>query len=242
MDSRKSSNTTKNKFASKGKYNKNNEFDWNDIVESTMCSSEDEFTPLQGEMIKSCEENKKENRSKNSDNQDNFQIIDKMDDMDDPSDLDILNTISLLARNLKFQYKKKFNEDVETCIHWLVYSLECINKTCAGLMKKNNQDIQSNNKKNGPLSRNSYKFCEYGYDCRFNYSEDSHCYSQHYVYNLVSSDIEHLLAFINKIDEFDDGHYNEIRISINTITYVINHMYEELNKLKNYRREKYEKI
>lgn len=237
-------NMTVNKIEVNPQYNNSNDdtnaFDWNNIVENTMCSSDDEFTSLQENIIpkKNNIEQKRDDKSPNL--QDNYCIIqnNKLEEL--TSDLEILNITSLLARNLKFQYKKKFTEEVKDCVDWITVSLKWIHKSCEFLMIKYKQVSQCNNKKSNTLSRNSYKFCEYGYDCKFNYSQDNHCFSQHFVYNLVSSDIYHLLNFIDGVKVYDEESRDEIRISINTITYVINHMYEELFKLKKYRDVKYE--
>ena len=97
---------------------------------------------------------------------------------------------------------------------------------------------KSSDDKNVSISRNSYKFCDFGHTCSFSYSlEDKRdCYSQHYVYPLILSDIQNLIDHIL----MDDGTYNtsiqtkEIITSINTITYVINHMYNELVDLRKF--------
>jgi len=65
------------------------------------------------------------------------------------------------------------------------------------------------------------------------------CYAQHYVFNLVYLDILDILCYIsetysNNLNNSENLHLNlnEIKTSINTITYVINHMFEELSQLK----------
>lgn len=85
---------------------------------------------------------------------------------------------------------------------------------------------------NDAIPRSSYKFCNYTYDCEFNYDFKKHkgCYHQHFVHNLLYADIDVLLKFIkfkkNKNLEIKD--LEESIKSINTISFVINHMYDEL--------------
>ena len=85
---------------------------------------------------------------------------------------------------------------------------------------------------NNVIPRSSYKFCNYTYDCEFNYDFKKHrgCYAQHFVHNLVYADIDILLKFIqfkeNKNLEIKD--LDEFLKSVNTISFVINHMYDEI--------------
>jgi hypothetical protein len=86
------------------------------------------------------------------------------------------------------------------------------------------------------INRSSYKFCEYGHNCQFNYSNEGNkrgCFSQHYVHNLIYADMLSLYQYIIALQKCDDGQTNFIEIikCINTISYVINHMFEELNEL-----------
>jgi hypothetical protein len=112
----------------------------------------------------------------------------------------------------------------------------------------------TNNKKNktieNSISRCSYKFCNYTYFCQFNYPEKQNtnnkgCYSDHYVHNKVAQDIYFLLKYIK--ENLGDGssimirNNQEVIKCINTIAYVIKHMYDELysiyvscNKKDNY--------
>ena len=75
------------------------------------------------------------------------------------------------------------------------------------------------------IPRSSYQFCNFNCECEFNYNTKKKlgCYGQHYVHNLIYAD---LCALRNYITNHDDP--EEIRKSINTISYVINHMCEEL--------------
>jgi len=87
------------------------------------------------------------------------------------------------------------------------------------------------------IPRSSYKFCEYGNECTANYNLDSNekCNSQHFVHNILYADIISLYNYLligktaNIVLDI-----NEILKSINTISFVINHMYEELGLLSLY--------
>ena len=87
------------------------------------------------------------------------------------------------------------------------------------------------------IPRSSYKFCEYGNECVFNYDPDSKdkCHSQHFVHNILYADIISLYQYL-LIGKTSQVHLdiNEILKSINTISFVINHMYEEIYLLSLY--------
>lgn len=99
------------------------------------------------------------------------------------------------------------------------------------LRNRLNQKEITFNKKHNTIYRSSYKFCNYKDFCTYNYSsKNSCCYQDHYVHNMVSLDIKILLHFINnKKNEEGVRQCKDILRSINTISYVINHMEVELN-------------
>lgn len=84
--------------------------------------------------------------------------------------------------------------------------------------------------------RSSYKFCEHGISCKYNYGNISKkntgnykgCFKQHFVYDLLLSDIKATIKIINDHEKME-----EITKSINTICYVIGKMKDELLDLKN---------
>jgi hypothetical protein len=174
----------------------------------------------------------------------------KFIDIDNANDLDILEKSSMIAKNLKFQFNKRYDEDIIKFAKWLILSLDWLriatlelsNRTFQSKNDDHDTPSQSskltnpsmNNKKVHIISRNSYKFCEFGHTCRFNYDKDQTCYAQHFVYNLVYLDIMDILEYITNANVICGGAHDvsEIKTSINTITYVINHMSEELSQLK----------
>ena len=67
--------------------------------------------------------------------------------------------------------------------------------------------------------------------CNYHYKQkESCCYQDHYVHNMVSADLYILINYIKK--NFQEKklilHNKEILRSINTLSFVIHHMYSEL--------------
>ena len=90
-------------------------------------------------------------------------------------------------------------------------------------------------KKNSMIPRSSYKFCDYNHECEYNYDKKFNgCYAQHFVHNIVLGDIECLISYFNKSDKETFVTIKEIKKCIDTISYVINHMYEELKNVDYY--------
>jgi len=90
-----------------------------------------------------------------------------------------------------------------------------------------NKIITSNN-----LPRCSYKFCNFKDTCNYNYNINSknQCYQDHYVHRMVSADLAIVIEYIEH--KFKDPsfviHNKEILKTINTLSFVINHMENEL--------------
>jgi hypothetical protein len=82
------------------------------------------------------------------------------------------------------------------------------------------------------ISRCSYKFCSYQDNCSFNYNLKikNLCYQNHYVHNMVSTDLKILIDYIKT--NYDKNkmlsHNKEILKTINTLSFVIDHMEKEL--------------
>lgn len=83
------------------------------------------------------------------------------------------------------------------------------------------------------ITRFSYKFCEYGPKCKFQYGgrEKHSCYQMHFVFPFVHADIDNIIKYIEANDERSIN-ISEVLISLNTISYVINHMKREMNGRK----------
>jgi hypothetical protein len=96
------------------------------------------------------------------------------------------------------------------------------------------------------ITRCSYKFCSYKDSCNYNYNKSKNlCYQDHYVHNMVSEDLKILIDYVEqkygKVKVV--SHNKEILKTINTLSYVINHMESELkakcmylpeNEIENY--------
>lgn len=82
------------------------------------------------------------------------------------------------------------------------------------------------------LPRCSYKFCSFKDACSYNYNINSknQCYQDHYVHRMVSADLAILIEYIEQ--KFIDPNFiiynKEILKTINTLSFVINHMENEL--------------
>jgi hypothetical protein len=93
----------------------------------------------------------------------------------------------------------------------------------------------------GNLPRCSYKFCNYKDTCVYNYNPTtkSQCYQDHYVHRMVSADLAILIEYIEQ--KYHDQnfviHNKEILKTINTLSFVINHMESELKTKCMYQNE-----
>lgn len=116
---------------------------------------------------------------------------------------------------------------------FIICSLKYVLHLSEILRKKINQselDIEPIDNIPG-ISRCSYKFCNFKETCTYNYNKtNNYCYQDHYVHNMVSHDIKILIEYIQtKYETTDKIQPNkEILKSINTLSYVINHMETEL--------------
>ncbi len=113
------------------------------------------------------------------------------------------------------------------CLHFLFELSEILRNR----IKQKVIIITKNNTINS-LFRCSYKFCTYQDNCNYNYNYKKICYQDHYVHSNVSCDIKVLLEYIktNNINDINlfTAHNKEILKTINTLSYVINHMETEL--------------
>lgn len=143
------------------------------------------------------------------------------------SELEILKNQCYVSSQLKkfvSSYKDK-SENLEMTLHLskLVWLLE----TSQYLAKKKNLKEVKLKKKQTMLQRNSYEFCNLGFKCT-----NPNCKHKHFVYNYLNNDISELIKYLH----FSQNNHvtKEVYISVNTINFVFNHMYDELyNTLNN---------
>lgn len=138
---------------------------------------------------------------------------------------------------------KKINGDFDENIKYL-YWLSDVNQYLSnklGLQKITHKNINNDN-----IPRSSYKFCEYSHDCEFNYplkqNKKKHakgCYKQHYVYNYLKTDIDSVIEYLVK-NRNNISNFNQVNICINTISFVINKMKEELENIYSKYKTEYE--
>lgn len=87
---------------------------------------------------------------------------------------------------------------------------------------------------NNSIHRSSYKFCQRGVDCEYFYKKKGSCSLQHFVHNIILTDIHSLILYLND-KEYDNINHIEVQKTINTISYVLNHMYIEYSNLIYYK-------
>ena len=124
------------------------------------------------------------------------------------------------------------------CLKYLLAVSTYLSKKigCAQVVTK-----RLSSKSHDSIPRCSYKFCAHTYCCQYNYpdkqkqgSRNKGCFSDHYPYYKVIFDIESLIKYIDRL-KTNTGSENlvvrnnqEVIKCINTIAYVIKHMYDEL--------------
>ena len=96
---------------------------------------------------------------------------------------------------------------------------------------QNEINVEKKNYSDDNISRCSYKFCSFKDLCNYNYNKTKNmCYQDHYVHNMVSIDLKILMDYIEQ--KYSNTkivlHNKEILKTINTLSYVINHMENEL--------------
>lgn len=156
----------------------------------------------------------------------------------------LLDYQNIIANNLKKYIKQcmENNEKIDLNLHKNKFEwLSDANKYLSKKLKL--PDIPIKMSGNEIIARSSYKFCEYSYDCEFNYSKNltsqnknqkktRGCYKQHFVYNFLKTDIDSIVLYLEKTqNNGGEINYEELNKCMNTICYVINKMKDELENL-----------
>jgi hypothetical protein len=136
---------------------------------------------------------------------------------------------------LKFFKVHRLNSltDYEPYLRWIMSSSE-------HLAQSIKQHIART--KNPGLMRSSYKFCNKKSDCQTHYGflfqkKTRCCMNDHYVHNKIVSDIDNLIEYLHKNDKNTINKVvveTELKKGLETINYVINHMYQELSSFMLY--------
>ena len=167
------------------------------------------------------------------------------DNIEKLNSLEILKNQELVTTYLSryFIQNTKLNfEKITLYINWLIK----ISKLLANRIKQK-IIIHSKTKKNkNSISRTSYKFCTFSSQCEYNYgTKKKSCCSDHYVHAYIYADLVSLNQYIkNKpiVNGFIESN-REVTKCINTIAYVVRHMYDELKNVCLYQTEKkYKKV
>ena len=120
------------------------------------------------------------------------------------------------------------------------------------LANKIGTKVEINNQRkieDNSITRCSYKFCHFTYYCQYNYPEkqiksNKGCYSDHYVHNKVAQDLYYLINHIEnnylETEQVVLRNNQEVIKCINTITFCIKHMYDELWNIYISSKENYE--
>lgn len=164
-----------------------------------------------------------------------------------------LQMLNNIKRNVKLMpepliiLKNELNEQnihsIEKIIEMSKYLCE-INKLVINMsINKRKENMENNEttedmsiKKQCILPRSSYKFCEFNYECEFNYgAKDKKCYAQHFVHNSVYHDLNVLLNyFIYHKSNVLNINIIEVNKSLNTLIFVVNHMLNEIKLVEYY--------
>ena len=174
------------------------------------------------------------------------QILNYEDDViNSKPSLDLLKDQELVTSYLSryFIQNTKLNHTfVLTKVLWLMK----ISKILAVRINQKIITHAKNKKKNTNVSRSSYKFCVHNSQCEYNYgTKKKSCCSDHYVHAFIYADLQSLENYIKTktiTNECFESN-REITKCINTIAYVVRHMYDELRNVCLYQKENnYEKV
>jgi hypothetical protein len=154
-------------------------------------------------------------------------------------DLASLNTSNILQyQNILISYVASYfnqkvikNEDgdlklVSDILHWVARSAEFLAKKIGQVPQVPVED---------EIKRSSYQFCDNTCDCNnFYCKNEATCTSHHYVHSLVYTDTISIVMFLTKYNNLDDNEKQNIKKSIETIKFVIDHMYTEFSRIESY--------
>ena len=171
--------------------------------------------------------------------EDNFseimENINKFND-DSKSEFEKMSSLDLLSEELKIiKLLSKYTlQNNYLNYSFFVKSLKILLITSSILSKRLKlQTIEHKVKNyNNYIPRCSYKFCNFKNECFYNYNKKTKnvCYQDHYVHNMVSADLIILIDYIKL--KFNENKLiipnKEILKSINTLSFVVEHMHSEL--------------
>lgn len=129
----------------------------------------------------------------------------------------------------------KTDTDTNIKIDDLVQYFAWLSKTSEHLALKSGQKIHSPNKTTkGSIPRSSYNFCPHSFNCR-DYYVHGKCSFHHFVHSMIKHDsdaiINHFDILSSHSDNLTANNTKNLFVSINTLAYVIKHMYYEINSI-----------
>lgn len=151
-------------------------------------------------------------------------------DFSSDTSLQILTKQNTIISYLLKSFRTSKSEDVP--FDKFKLSLTWILETSKFITSKTNTFIQFF--KTDKIYRSSYKFCNKKDECealycnviKTNTNRNPRCNGDHYVHNKIVSDLSCLIAVLEtKTDTIS----NDLRVCLDTVNFVINHMYQELN-------------
>ena len=168
---------------------------------------------------------------------DNEKILSEINKILEIKDVKSSSTLVILKQqDLLSSYLSKSIQNTDININFLIKILEWIMESSMELNSRIGLKLFSHNEnyiKSDKVIRSSYKFCNFKHNCSYNYdNKKKGCYADHYVHHMVYADIESLLKCIKTYYSDKEVIQNkEVVKCINTISFVIKHMYEELHNL-----------
>jgi len=149
------------------------------------------------------------------------------------TELKILEYQKYISSQIKKYVCECRDKEIEFNVTLHVPKLKWLSDSANFLAIRRNMKLAKHIKKQNIISRNSYKFCPLNSTCICNHNKTKKCNGQHFVYNYVKSDIDEILDHLDMFDkkQLKAINLSEILISINTVSFVFNHMFEECVRL-----------
>lgn len=160
-------------------------------------------------------------------------IISENNKLDKHSSLDLLRDEKLVITYLSKYVIQNNSLDFNFFTKLLSWCQSCSEHLARRIGLRKFSHNLTNLKGNNSVPRSSYKFCSYRDGCSYNYDNKKRgCHKDHYVHHIVAADIESLIRYVEaNFDKNNFNHTKEIIKCVNTIAFVIKHMYEELNNI-----------
>lgn len=175
-----------------------------------------------------------EEHHEESDPEESIDVEDVM--LNDHQNLDISTNLqyqNILISYISSYYNIRLIKNCDGELQIVSKILDWIAGSSKYLANKINQSIIEPN--NGEIKRSSYQFCDETVYCNKFYNQDSiTCTSHHYVHSMVYADTKSIVNFLEKKNSLNETELLNIKKSIDTIKFVIDHMLTEFSGLESY--------